>query len=75
MSVTSIIISSLGIAGEILKKNPDYPQTLKEKHNQLQNDYENELKKKYQDRDDDKIMNLREEISNFMEDFHSELKK
>lgn len=77
MSVAIIggaITALLGVTSKLLDKTPDYNQKKKENFFKMKNAYEAELKKEYSQRDDDMIMNLREEIVLFAGSFSKEIK-
>ena len=58
-----------------MDKTPNYPQKKKEEYFELKNSLEDETKKEYPDRDDDRIMNLRDEFILFAETFAKEISK
>jgi hypothetical protein len=60
---------------EILKKMPDFDQKKKLQYHKLLKAYKSEIKKDYGVRDDDLIMNLRDQLKDFVTVFVKELNK
>lgn len=62
----------LGLA--ILDQIPNYEQRKKEKYHKLVSDYQNEIVRPADMQDHDLILNLRQDIYNYLEAFLTEIK-
>jgi len=65
---------ALKLGQSILDKLPDYDEKKRQKYHDLVRQYNNEITKDYPERDDDLIMNLREEGSIMWQEIISHLK-
>ena len=72
--VGTIVATLITLTSKILDKTPNYEQKKKEQWSKLCLRYNDEVKKLYPDRDDDLIMNLREQIVIFSASFSEEIK-
>jgi len=72
--VAAAIATLITIATKLLDKTPNYSQKKREQWHDLQQRYSEELKKLYPERDDDLVMNLREQIILFASTFDQEIK-
>lgn len=68
-----IVLAALGVVGKIMDKTPDYDQSKRKKYFKLKEDYENEIKKQYIERDDNLISRLDGELRLFLEAFGIEI--
>lgn len=66
---------ALKLASQIMSNIPDYDQRKKEKFFNLSRQLEEEWNRPYPDRDDDLILNLRDELGLFIKSFYEEIKK
>ena len=73
MSVISLISSSMSVIEKYMDKTPNYPQKKREEFFRIKNSLDNEMKKEYPLRDDDLIMNIRDEYILFAETFAKEI--
>lgn len=64
---------ALSFASKLLDKFPDYDQRKKSKFFDDQKRYNEEIRKDYPLRDDDLILNLKEDLVAFMKAFNEEL--
>lgn len=71
MGVTEIIGLLLGVVDKVLDRLPTYDQKKKEQYFKLRQEYEEELKKDFPERDDSRILDLRDELLNFVSSFKS----
>ena len=62
----------LSIVDKLLAKTPDYDEKKKKQFYDLKLSYTGELKKTYPERDDDLIMNIRDQLSVWIEAFNNE---
>lgn len=63
----------LSITDKLLAKTPDYDQKKAQEYNDLKLAYKAELTKTYPERDDDLIMNLRDQLTTWIESFNKDL--
>lgn len=63
----------LQIANKAMDKIPDYDQVKKSQWSKLLTAYNEEKVKPYPERDDDKLMNLRDSLKDFLTVFNKEL--
>lgn len=68
------LLIALNIANEFMKKIPDYDQKKRQQFHSKTIQLQDEWNKPYEKRDDDLILNLREELSSFLEAFYKEIK-
>jgi len=68
------LLLALNIANEFMKKIPDYDQKKRQQFFNKTTQLQDEWNKPYEKRDDDLILNLREELSTFLEAFYKEIK-
>ena len=73
MSTLSTIAIALGLADKLMDKVPDYDQRKKEKYYKLKRKYNEEISKKYSERDDHLIGCLSDELCDFLETFNEEI--
>lgn len=64
---------SLSIVDQFMKSRPDYEQKKNEKFYKLWRKWENERKKVYQERDDELLANLADELRGILKVFHAEI--
>lgn len=74
MEPVALLSVALSITNKLMDKLPDYDQRKKQQFHDLNLRYEQEKKKTYPERDDDLIMNLRDELSSFLSMFDGEVK-
>lgn len=63
----------LSFGSKLLDQMPDFDQKKKDQFYNLKTQYQKE--KASPNRDDDKLLNLKEELETFLEAFHKELEK
>lgn len=73
MGPLAAVTALLGIIDKFMDKIPDYDQKKRDQFHELKLRFEEEKKRIYPDRDDDLIMNLRDQIIAFAEDFNKEI--
>lgn len=64
-----LITALLTVMGESMKMLPDYEQRKIEKFHKLRTEYENEVKKPYEFRNDELVAHLASELRRYGEDF------
>lgn len=73
MEFAAIFTTLLTIADKLLDKSPNYSQKKKEDYVKLKRQYNDELKRDYSDRDDDLVLNLRDELLSYVQAFAREI--
>ena len=68
------LLLALNIGNELMKKIPDYDQKKRQQFFNKTTQLQDEWNKPYDKRDDDLILNLRDELSAFLEAFYKEIK-
>lgn len=71
--MAAAITTIISIVNKLLDKTPSYSQTKREQWYLLQRLYNEEVKKMYPDRDDDLVMNLREQVITFAGAFDKDI--
>lgn len=71
--ITALVAALFSVTDKLLDKMPDYDQRKKEKYFKLRTRYNDEFKKDYPSRDDDLILNLRDELLSFIDTFSKEV--
>lgn len=69
------LLLAMNITQAILEKMPDYDQRKKQDFYEKKSNLEAEWKKPINERDDDLILNLREDVTLFLNTFYEEIKK
>ncbi len=64
---------ALKLGQSILDKTPNYPESKRSKYHKLIREYNSEITKRYPERDDDLIMNLREDAKIMWQEIISHL--
>lgn len=67
--------AALALGNAILDQIPDYDERKRKKYHELSQSYQAEKTKTYPERDDDLLLNLKEEIKSYWEDIVSHLEK
>lgn len=73
MEPVALLSVSLSIANKLMDKIPNYDQKKRKEFYELNMRYVEEKKRVYPDRDDDLIMNLRDQLTAFLEAFDKEI--
>ena len=66
---------ALSAIEKLLDHLPNYEQRKRDKFFKLKKEYVEEINKEYYQRDDDKVLNLRDELIVFLESFQKEISK
>lgn len=75
MDPIAMVTALANMTSKVMDKLPDYDQKKKEHFHDLNTRLNAERKKQYPDRDDDLIMNLRDDLVSFCLAFNEEINK
>lgn len=75
MSVLNTLLAVFSIVDKTMDMLPNYDQRKREKYHDLKKDYLEEINKVYPERDDDRILNIRDKLQLFLEDFSKEIRQ
>lgn len=68
-----LIGPAISLVDKVIARTPEYPQKKKEEWVTLKNRYNTEKSKTYPERDDDLLMNLKEQVTVFISAFSEEV--
>ena len=71
----AIALAALELLNQTMKLFPDYEQSKIEKFHKLREEFENEVKKPYGNRNDRLVLDLSDELRRYVEDFTKLLSK